>query len=132
MIRTSWIFCRFVFLAFACLLVGCSSNNDGIVKGSVTVDGKPAETGAISFFPLDEKSRTTGARIDAGKFEAHVPPGAQRVEVRVPKVITPSKDPVLNPPVMAESLPAKYNSQSELKIDVKAGTNEQNFDLKTK
>jgi hypothetical protein len=96
---------------------GCSSNNDEtLVTGVVTVDGKPAEHGAITFFPVDGKARTTGTKIIGGKYNANVPMGLQKVEIHVPKVIGRKK--LYNTPdslmedITDESLPAKYNSQS--------------------
>jgi hypothetical protein len=122
---------------FGVLLVcGCTEPTTGIVTGAVKVDGTPATTGAIAFFPIDGKSPTAGAEIIDGRYEATVPLGSVKVEIRVPKVVGERKlydtpdSPVKQ--VMAESLPAKYNDASELTLDVKPGENQKDYDLKTK
>jgi hypothetical protein len=53
----------------------------------------------------------------------------------VPKVVGTKKiydtpdSPVM--PITVEALPARYNEETELKIDVKPGTNTQDFHLKS-
>jgi hypothetical protein len=122
---------------FGVLLVcGCAEPTTGVVTGAITVDGTPAKTGAIAFFPVDGKSSTAGAAITDGRYEATVPLGTAKVEIRVPKVVGQRKlyDTPDSPvqPVLTESLPAKYNDASELTLDVKPGENQQDYDLKTK
>ena len=57
------------------------------------------------------------------------------VKDRVPKVMGEKK--LYNTPdspkqkILAESLPAKYNDQTELKLDVQRGENRQDFSLTT-
>jgi hypothetical protein len=118
------------------LAAGCSGDGLYPVSGSVTVDGQPAQTGSIAFFPVDGKSQTTGAAIKAGQYTARVPPGAARVEIRVPKVVGKVK--LYNTPdspyqdKMEETLPARYNNKTELTLEVKPGWNEKNWELKTR
>jgi hypothetical protein len=115
-------------------LAGCAGDNMADVSGTVTVDGTPAERGSVTFIPADGKSPTAGAEIKGGKYAARVPLGTSKVQVRVPKVAGKKK--LYNTPdspvqeVLEESLPAKYNDKSELTFDVKAGTNEKNWELK--
>jgi len=119
------------------LVVGCSGDaTTAKVSGVVSVDGQPAESGSIGFFPVDGKSPTAGAVIEAGRYTAQVPFGKSKVEIRIPKVIGEKKlyDTPDSPvqPVMNETLPPKYNDESELEIEVELGMDEQNFDCKTK
>lgn len=116
---------------------GCSNNSTTAeVSGSVTVDGEPAENGSIGFFPVDGKSPTSGGVIHAGRYLAQVPFGEAKVEIRISKVVGQKK--LYDTPdskmksIMAEMLPEKYNDQTELRIDVQPGTNEQDFDLESK
>lgn len=116
---------------------GCSDPpTTADVTGSVSVDGVPVESGSIGFFPLDGKSPTAGAAIEAGRYTAQVPFGKSKVEIRVSKVVGKKKlydtadSPVQS--IMAEALPPKYNDESELQMDVALGMDEQNFELKTK
>jgi hypothetical protein len=118
------------------LAAGCSSDGLCTVTGSVTVDGQPAQDGSIAFFPVDGKSQTTGAVIKAGRYAARVPPGLARVQIRVPKVVGKVK--LYNTPdsplqdKMEETLPEKYNNKTELRLEVKPGKNEKNWELKTR
>ena len=126
---------RFAVL-FAALAAGCGKSNIGVVTGTVTVDGAPAKSGSIAYFPTNKKSSTAGSEIRDGSYTANVALGATKVEIRVPKVIGQKKlydtpdSPVKQ--VLAESLPAKYNDQTELTLDVQPGKNRQDYDLKTR
>jgi len=133
---------RSVRIAVFCLtlsgmiqFIGCSDPTQGILSGSVTVDGNPAESGAISFIPVGGRGTTAGAIIEQGKYKATVPVGDVRIEVRVPKVVGEKKiydtpdSPVQQ--VMEESLPARFNDESELAYDVPSGKSIKDFDLRT-
>jgi hypothetical protein len=108
----------------------------GTVTGSVTVDGAPAKVGAISFFAVDGRAPTAGAPIVDGQFTAQVKPGVCMVQIRVSKIVGKKKiydtrdSPVRE--VWAEVLPAKYNDNTQLKLDVKRGENQQEYNLTSK
>jgi hypothetical protein len=119
------------------VLAGCSSKPaGGTVKGTVTLDSQPLATGRILFIAVDQSSPSAEAAITAGQFEALVPPGEKRVEIRAPKVTGKRKmyDTPDSPTVdtVVELLPAKYNVNSELAMTVDGAAQEQNFDLKSK
>jgi hypothetical protein len=121
----------------AVLLGGCEQlSTTGVVSGKVTIDGTEAKSGSIAFFPIDGQTATSGAVIADGRYEAKAPFGAMRVEIRVPKVIGQEKlydtadSPVREKTV--EALPARYNDQSELQVEIKPDQLEHNFELKTK
>lgn len=132
------VLCVQCFAVSIIALAGCSKDDPNVseVSGTVTVDGQPAKEGAIAFIPVDGNSSTSGGMIAAGAYTAKVHVGTAKVQIRVPKVVGEKKlyntpdSPVQ--PIMEESLPAKYNEQTELTLDVKAGGMEQNYDLKTK
>jgi hypothetical protein len=117
------------------VVAGCEKPKTGVVTGVVTVDGAPAKSGSIAFFPADPKSSTAGAEIVDGQYTAKVAFGSAKVEIRVPRVVGQKKlyntpnSPVQ--PVVVEVLPAKYNDQSELTTDVKPGNNQQDYHLTT-
>ena len=118
-------------------IVGCSSKpSGGTVKGTVTLDGQPLAAGQILFVAVDQNAQAAEATITAGQFEALVPPGEKRVEIRAPKVSGKKKlydtpdSPTVD--VIAELLPAKYNVDSELKLTVDGSVQEQKFDLQSK
>jgi hypothetical protein len=118
------------------VLVGCSKSNMGTVSGRVTVDGEPAKVGSVAFFAVDGRAPTAGAPIVDGQYKAQVKPGLCMVQVRVSKVVGQKKlyDTPTSPvrEVWAEALPAKYNDNTQLKLDVKLGENSQDYELKTK
>ena len=121
-------------------LAGCGREaNLGRVTGTVTVDGQvPAEGASITFFPSDGKSASAGDLIKNGKYSALVPVGTARVEIRVPRPVKTAKGkPGAGPggpgaDKIEESLPARFNDQSELTFEVKPGANEKDWPLKTK
>jgi hypothetical protein len=125
-----------LILAACLVLSGCSKSNTATVTGTVAVDGQPAQSGYVSFFAVDGRAPTAGAPIVDGRYTVQVKPGLCNVQVRVPKVIGRKKlyDTANSPvqEVKTESLPAKYNDATELQFDVQPGTNENNYDLKTK
>jgi hypothetical protein len=127
---------RAALLATA-VLVGCSKESTkGTVTGTVTIDGKPAASGALTFIPVDGMAPTAGGMIEEGKYSAEVPFGRSIVQIRVPKKVGERK--LYNEadsdvmPIMVESLPAKYNTESEIEIDVTPGINEHDFKVSTK
>jgi hypothetical protein len=128
---------RSILVLATCLLAsGCSKSDKATVAGTVTVDGQPAQLGFVSFFAVDGRAPTSGGPINDGRYTAQVKPGLCRVQIRVPretgqrKLYDTPDSPVAK--TWAESLPAKYNEATELQFDVKPGTNESNYDLKTK
>ena len=127
---------RQILIFTTCMaLVGCSRSDMGIVNGIVTVDGEPAKVGAISFFAVDGRAPTAGAPIVDGKFSAQVNPGVCMVQIRVSKIVGKKKlyDTPDSPemPITAEALPAKYNQQTELTVEVKPGVNQKDFELQS-
>jgi hypothetical protein len=118
------------------IVSGCSDSNRGTVSGTVTIDSQPVKAGSIAFFPVDEKSPTSGATIADGQYTATVALGPAIVQIRVAKVVGQKKlyntpdSPMM--PIMHEVLPPKYNDASELRFDVKPGSNVKNFELSAK
>jgi hypothetical protein len=114
------------------LIVGCGSNL-GIVSGTVTLDGQPVPTGTVTFVKEDG-SASEGAVIAEGKFQAKIPPGKYKLELTGQKVVSTriqkdfdGKDEVL--PVMGPLFPKKYNEQSTLIEEIKAGPHPINLEL---
>ena len=111
------------------VLAGCGDSPRQRIEGTVTLDGRPLEKGAINFTPLaGTQGPTAGAEIVDGKFsipaEGGTFAGVFRVEITASR---PSgkkvPDQWTGQPVDAyeQFLPARYNSQSELEVDVQAG-----------
>jgi hypothetical protein len=115
-------------------LVGCAEPNTTLLTGTVTVDGAPIEKGAISFYPTDGEGFTAGSPIKNGEYSARVPAGTLKVTISMPRVIGMKKlyDTPNSPerPLYEEGLPARYNSKTELQIEVEAGEMRKDFELK--
>ncbi|WP_439628542.1 hypothetical protein [Gemmata sp.] len=116
---------------------GCGSGDapSAEVSGSVTFDGKPVEEGGISFNAADGNAPGGGGVIKGGKYTAtRVPIGATKVSITAVKVVGQKKayDAPDSPmtPITEPLLPAKYNTATELRYDVKPGTQTKDFDLK--
>jgi len=117
------------------LAAGCAEPTTGRVAGAVTLDGKPAELGSIALIPVDGRGSTAGAEILAGRYEIEVQFGEFKVEIRVPKVVGQKKlydapdSPVKD--LMAETLPARYNDETELRLKIAPGETRRDFELST-
>jgi len=120
-----------------CLMVGCGASGPEIasVSGTVTMDGKPLPNAMIVFSP--ESGRPAGARTDEeGNYvleftedrEGAVP-GKNNVQIRTAMEGSINEDGSLSS-ASAETVPTKYNVNSELTFNVEAGkANVANFEL---
>ena len=135
--------CALVSAVICLVLIGCGDGKV-VVKGTVKVDGKPADEGLINFAPMDGQGPSTGGKIENGKYvlegPAAVVPGKKRVSiapVRKTGRRIPAGQP-LPPGTMIDEivvLPdlSDLNKDALLNVQVVAGkVNELNFDLKTK
>lgn len=127
---------RLSLMLLAMALAGCQDSSIGIVSGTVTVDGSQAGDGSIVFAPLDGKHGPAGGPIVDGTYSVTVPVGPSKVEIRLPVVVGQiriygTKDSPIQDD-MRDSLPPKYNDETELTYDVPAGKSEKNFDLSIK
>ena len=125
----------------ACLLVlaciGCGPGGPPIesVEGTVTLDGKPLPNASVVFVP--ENGRPAGATTDSqGHYVLTFTEGRQgamlgKHKVRISTARDPSETPSGEPiPASPETIPAKYNAQTELEFTVEAGKkNTADFDL---
>ena len=119
----------------AVFLTGCGHSPPPLVpvKGTVTVDTQPLADGAILFLTPGQSPETLP--IKEGAFEGKVSVGDQRV-VQILGYTEAAPVPMEGADVGTSKvnyLPAKYNTASELKADVKPqGPNEFKYDLKYK
>jgi hypothetical protein len=119
------------------LLAGCGDSKRQGIEGTVTFDGKPLEKGYVAFTPQPgTTSPTAGAEIKDGRFSIGAAEGVFVGKFRVEIIATrPSNKTVRNfrgvfPNVDEQFLPARYNSESELSVDVKSnGRNQVKFEL---
>jgi hypothetical protein len=126
-------------------VAGCGGG-DGLpregISGKVTLDGKEIDGGNIQFLPTDPSGAGTGggAVITGGQYridrDQGLVPGQYRVMIFAPDLppgaasgAIPGED---SDKLAKERVPARYNSNSELKADVtKGGENTFDFDLKS-
>ena len=96
------------------------------------MDGQPLDYGAINFQPAESNKNAVGAGAVIENGEYTIPaaqgltPGSYRVSIMAPSSRPPKRpqgDDAMKqpstPPV--ELLPSKYNSETELTAEVKAG-----------
>lgn len=129
-----WIFCTVM-----AMLSGCSSDDDPYervaVSGSVMFNGQPVQEGQIRFSPKQGTiAPAVIEKITDGHYTTNhsggVPVGQYRVELRSYDPNTPSPKFPEDPP-RKQLLPAKYNTPSELELEIEAGQDKitRNFDL---
>jgi hypothetical protein len=132
----------FEFRALAALVVlcvvcpGCSDDKMVRLSGTVTLDGAPLEKGTISLAPADGNAPTAEALVTAGKYEVKTMPGAKNVVIHGLKKVGTRRyhpddpgSPMVD--VNEETVPARYNTASELTAAVKAGESKLDFALTT-
>ncbi len=123
-----------LILAAAVSLPGCGGGGDlpklGRVKGVVTLDGKPLAEAQVQFLPQSGRPSTAETATDGSyrlQYTAdHDGALVGSHTVKIQTAIDGRDDP------RSERLPARYHSKTELKADVKSGSNEFNFDLTSK
>ncbi len=126
-----------LFMAFAVLIVvGCQRGPaTGLVRGTVTLDGKPLAAGIVRFVPIDGKGAASSVPVAEGAFQLDVETGPKKVEFSAPKVVGRQKayDTPESPKVdiVEELLPPRYNFKTELTLEVKKGEQTPAFDLKS-
>jgi hypothetical protein len=104
-------------------LGGCGGDNLVELSGLVTFNGEPVKNGTISFIPIDGKGQTAGALIVEGRYSVQISPGKMKVEIQGYKEIGQQHAVEGDPtsPLVAKTvpmIPAKYNSQTTLTVDV--------------
>ena len=126
----------FLFLGLLTVLVaGCGPKaTTARVSGKVTMNGQvPPAGSSITFIPTNGKGSAAGSPLKDGAYSFDMAIGEARVEIRVPKSIPNpnpnAKGPGAGEPRVTETLPAKYNSASELKFEVKAGGNTKDWEV---
>ena len=138
LIADKWL--RLVLLpAVLLFLCGCSGSkaDRGAIHGAVTLNGKPLEQGSILFMPMEgTRGTVAGAEIKDGRYQLSATTGPavgwSRVEIRamrktgrmVPKAFGRPGEMV---PEKAEAVSPKFNSKTELKVEIKPGDNTADF-----
>ena len=119
-------------------LVGCGTGAGASVSGKVRLDGSPLDDATVTFVPAAGGQRQAAwATVKGGQYAIAAKDGLGtgqfRVEIRALRATGEKANP--NEPTMIparEVLPSKYNTKSELTVEIKPGQNTANFDLKSK
>jgi len=121
------------------LAAGCGGGGPdlGSVEGTVTLDGQPLANAIINFEPVEgggPRSSYDGETDESGHYVLHATasqkgaePGDYTVHITLPEL--ESDEPAAKTEV---EIPAKYNTQSELKATVKDGKNTFDWPLTSK
>jgi hypothetical protein len=128
-------------LAYAAVIfAGCGSSqpsNVGHVSGKVSLEGQPLADAVVTFSPVKDGGSSALGRTDSsGNYELSYASGVEGAELgenRVSVSTFDEGDPDGDPPrpKVLEKVPVKYNAQTELIREVRAGNNQFDLELKT-
>jgi len=114
-------------------VLGCSEVEFGTVTGVVTIDGEPAPEVMVTFRPVDGRRESIAVTDARGAYELHYSLqrmgawiGAHNVSLSTLE-LRPGKQGVRV--AQEETIPARYNVDTELTADVVAGENVFDFAL---
>jgi hypothetical protein len=106
----------------------------------VTLDDKPLEAGTISFYPTgDTRGPATATDITSGRYSISdhdgIVVGTSRTEITAFEKTGNQVPDHFQKQVMIDEMkpiiPARYNENTELIVEIRAGTNARDFHLKS-
>ncbi|RCS43239.1 carboxypeptidase regulatory-like domain-containing protein [Bremerella cremea] len=118
-------------------LTGCSASSGlGDVTGVVTLDGAPLSQAIIFFKPEAEGATAFGRTDENGRYQLTYVGNRQGTLPGVNKVRITTRQETENEAGRIvwtkEKVPAKYNEETTLIVDVKPGKSTHNFELTSK
>ncbi len=131
------------------LFAGCQGEGNKLgrkaISGNVTLDGKPLAEGAIRFEPMKNlsgsaASTTSGGMIKDGQYslstEQGLPDGMYAVSITASapqSTVAPGEDAMklASQPPPESLIPARYNSNTELTVEVSSQKTTFSFDLES-
>lgn len=131
-------------IALLVAITGCGGSGRIVVEGTVTLNGEPLQSGAISLIPISGQGVPAGTEISNGAYRIQAQgllPGEYKVTINAFRGtgkktwdgMGDSSAPASQKRYVEEMeqyIPAKYNNTTELKATIVAGkTNTFNFDL---
>lgn len=119
-----------VLFGAALAFVGCSRSEVdlGQVHGAVTMNGEPLANATILFEPVGGGRTAIGMTDDQGAYSLEYSATASGALVGPVKIQISTLNPD-DPRNFPETVPARYNAQTELTAEIKKGRQELNFDL---
>jgi hypothetical protein len=149
--RSVWCSLVSVAVVFCLASVGCGPAGPNLspVKGTLTIDGQPADNVMITLSPVDAKLSPASGQVKGGAFTlssgaqgaAGAAPGKYKVVLTQQSGLTPEAaaaaygagaSGAIGPPKAPElSFPKKYTSadSSDKEVEVKAGANDLKIDI---
>ncbi len=128
---------RFVpLLVIGFALPGCGSDGPPQperypVSGTVTLDGKPLETGTI-YFKTVATGGIDGMEIHGGQFSGDAEAGERRVEISSMRTIIADMG-GMQSEAQVNDIPPRYNSESNVTVNVTPeGPNDFTFEVTSK
>jgi hypothetical protein len=130
-------FVRLLFVVlFLPIATGCGNSGFGSVDGRVTLDGSPLENAFVEYAPASGQGSTSSGRTNAsGDFslsfsrdQSGALVGEHIVRITTRDIVADENG---NDRWLPEKLGKRYNVESELKRDVKAGANQHDFELES-
>ena len=132
--------CACALLLALVALIGCEKKRTDVararVSGKVTLDGKPVETGTVTFDAENGEPPGTCTLLD-GKYEGMAPVGKNKVRLAAMRKISMKDKMKMDGPgydqmVEENLLPAKYNDGTIIREVIAEGPNTFDFDLKSR
>jgi len=132
---------RIAILTTALCCWGCGPGGDRAgVSGKITLDGQPLPSGSIAFEPIEgTQSPSAGAEIRDGSYaiDRDKGPTSGKFRVKINSQRKTGKKIAAGSPAppgtlvdeTVEAVPARYNKQSQLRAELKAGSNPVHFEL---
>lgn len=122
---------RYVFfLLAACAVCGCGTKNHS-VSGNVKLNGEAISDGRISFV-VDGVGDASGP-ISNGSYSVSVPEGKAKVMITASKKMklpAGQKGMYGDGEELQQFIPARFNTNTELKADISSASSKLDFDLK--
>jgi hypothetical protein len=130
-----------LFLTSLLSLVGCGGSDTpplGTVQGIIKLDNVPLSDASVTFQPADGTRMSVGQTDASGAYNLKYNLDTNGALVGQHKVIITTEHSAISnevtgekKPAVQEKLPAKYNQETELKAEVKKGSNTLDFNLES-
>ncbi len=127
-----------VFVVVFIVLTGCNSSDLALVKGKVTLNGKPVPNGTVNFIPDNPGPSATGElkpdgtyALTTNKLDDGAKPGTYKVVI-VAMEDQSGKLPEEKSPLPAAIVPLKYTSLATTELTATVEKKENTIDLELK
>jgi hypothetical protein len=132
-----WVCRAAVVLVTGAALAGCSADAaQQEISGAVTLDGLPLKDGHIRFAPTAGNTSSAEVFLREGRYTAKLTVGSYRVEIYSPRskgnVTKRIAGPGQEVEEVEETIPARYNVNTELSVELTKDKKEYDFPLKSK